>query len=109
MEKSIPEFMESIPQFFVPEKATGIDAVVQFHLTGDNGGDWFVTIRDRHCSVDKGEASSPKLVFTAAAQDCLDILTGKLDGMRAFMTGKLKLKGDMSLAMKLTSLFKLDQ
>lgn len=101
--------MDSIPQYFVPENASGIDSIIQFHLTGDKGGDWYVTIRDQKCSVEKGESPNPKLIFTASAQDCLDIFSGKLDGMRAFMTGKLKLKGDMSLAMKITSFFKINQ
>ena len=108
-EKSIPELMDSIPSYFVPEKANGIDAIIQFHLTGDEGGDWIVKIQNQTCSVNKGIAVDPKLSFTAEAQDCLDILSGKLDGLKAYMVGKLKLKGDMGLAMRIAGFFRMDQ
>jgi putative sterol carrier protein len=42
----------------------------------------------------------------ADARDAVKILTGQMDGTSAFMQGKLKLKGDMGLAMRLTTLFK---
>jgi putative sterol carrier protein len=109
IEKAIPELMDSIPRYFVPEKASGIDAVIQFHLTGNQGGDWVVKIQNKTCSVEKGVAESPKLTLTAEAQDCLDILSGKLDGLKAYMKGKLKLKGDMGLAMKIAGFFRMDQ
>jgi putative sterol carrier protein len=108
-EKPIPELMDSIPQYFIPEKANGVDAVIQFHLTGSQGGDWNVTIQNKVCSVKKGIAENPKLIFTAEAQDCLDILSGKLDGLKAYMVGKLKLKGNMALAIKIAGFFRLDQ
>jgi putative sterol carrier protein len=108
-EKTIPELMDSIPHYFVPEKAAGVDAVIQFHLTGNQGGDWNVTIKNKECSVDKGITENPRLILTADAQVCLDILSGKLDGLRAYMKGKLKLKGDMGLAMKIAGFFRMDQ
>jgi putative sterol carrier protein len=109
MEKTIPELMESIPQYFVPEKASGVDAVVQFHLTGEKGGDWAVTIKNMECSVANGISANPRITFNAEAQDCLDILSGKLDAMRAYMTGKLNVKGDMRLAMRIAGFFKINQ
>ncbi len=109
IEKTIPELMENIPHYFVPEKATGVEAVIQFHLTGIQGGDWNVTIQNKECSVNKGIAANPRLIFTAEAQDCLDILSGKLDGLKAYMFGKLKLKGDMGLAMKIAGFFRINQ
>ncbi len=106
---AIEDLMAKLPSAFLPEKAAGVNAVVQFNLSGERGGDWYVTIHDQACTVEPGAAQAPNLVFSAAAQDCLDILTGKLDGMRAFMTGKLKLSGDMGLAMKLVGFFRLDE
>jgi len=106
---SIADLMESIPQYFVPEKAEGVNAVIQFNLKGEQGGDWIVTICKKECTVIKGLALDPRLVFTAEAQDCLDILTDKLDGLKAYMTGRIALKGDIKLAMKLASFFKIAQ
>jgi putative sterol carrier protein len=103
---TIQDLMDRLPLSFLPEKAAGINAVVLFNLTGDRGGQWGVTIQDQHCTVAPGNIANPNVTLTADAQDCLDIFTGKLDGMKAFMQGKLKVTGDWGLAMKLTGLFK---
>jgi putative sterol carrier protein len=92
---------------FIPEKAAGVDAVVQYHLTGEEGGDWIITIKDGKCKVTEGVAEHPKMTMIADAREFGDILLGKMDGMAAFMQGKLQLKGDLNLAMKLTSFFKM--
>ncbi len=92
---------------FMPEKAPGVDTVFQYHLTGEEGGDWIITIKDGQCKVAEGVAENPKMTMTADAREFGDILLGKMDGMAAFMQGKLQLKGDLNLAMKLTSFFKM--
>jgi putative sterol carrier protein len=102
---AIQELIERLPGAFLPEKAAGVDATVQFNLSGPEGGDWYLTIQDQKCTVSPGQAANPRLIFEASAQDCLDILTGKLDAMRAYMQGKLRLKGDLNTAMKLTGYF----
>jgi len=106
-EITVKDLMERMPKAFLPEKAPGVDAVIQYHLTGEEGGDWVITIRDGQCTVTEGTAENPRLTLTADAQDYKDVILGKLDGMKAFMTGKLKLSGDLNLAMKLTTFFKL--
>lgn len=106
-EITVKELMARMPKAFLPDKAKGVDAVVQYHLTGEEGGDWVITIKDGQCTVEEGVAENPRLTLTADAQDYKDIILGKLDGMKAFMQGKLQLKGDLNLAMKLTSFFKL--
>jgi len=105
-EVSIQDLMDRLPQAFQPEMAGGTAATVLFQLSGEGGGEWVVTIARQQCVVEKGSTTNPNLVFTASAQDCLDIFNGKLDGMSAFMRGKLRLQGDMSLAMKLAGFFK---
>jgi putative sterol carrier protein len=103
---TIGDLMERLPEAFQPDKATGVDAVIQFSLTGENGGDWFVAIKDGGIKVDSGTAENPKLSITADAQDMLDIFTGKLNAMAAFSGGKLKLSGDLGLSMKMMNFFK---
>jgi len=105
MEITIQDLMDRLPKAFVPEKAAGVNASVLFHLTGEMGGDWVVTIKDQTCVVTQGRKDNTNLIFAAEAQDCLDIFTGKLDEMRAFMQGKLRLTGDMGLATKLAGFF----
>ncbi len=92
---------------FIPEKAVGVDTVFQYHLTGEEGGDWIIKIKDGVCKVEEGVAENPKMSLTADAKEFGDILLGKMDGMAAFMQGKLQLKGDLNLAMKFTTFFKM--
>jgi putative sterol carrier protein len=104
---TIAKLMDLMPKAFVPEKAAGVDAVVQYHLTGAEAGDWVVTIRNSACTVEQGTAPNPTLTLTADSGDYIDIIAGKLNAMGAFAEGKIKLKGDLALAMKLMNFFKL--
>lgn len=108
-EYTIAGLLERMPEAFVPERAAGVNATVQLHLSGPGGGDWVITIANQQCKTEAGTVPNPNLTFLASAQDCLDIFTGKLDGMKAFMLGKLQLRGDMSLAMKLVSYFNVNR
>lgn len=107
-ELTLQELMDRMPKAFMPEKAEGVSAVVQYRLTGDEGGDWVITIQDGQCAVEPGEVENATMTLTADAQDYKDVVTGKQNAMQAFMQGKLKLAGDLNLAMKLTSFFKLN-
>lgn len=102
---TVKETFDLMPSRFKPDKAAGVNAVIQYEITGEGGGTWYVTIKDGTCTVASGTAPSPTLSLTMAGQDWLDMLAGKLAGQMAFMSGKLKLKGDMGLAMKLAGLF----
>ena len=104
---TINDFMSRMAAAFIPEKAAGVDATIQLNLTGDHAGEWNVAIKDSRCTLAQGTAPAPKLTVTADSDNFIKVFTGQLDGMQAFMQGKLKLTGDISLAMKLMSLFKM--
>ena len=92
---------------FLPEKAVGVDAVIQYKFTGDQAGDFVVNINNGTCMVEEGETENPTLTLTADGEFFRDVLLGEEDGMKGFMMGKIKLAGDLNLAMKLTSFFKM--
>ena len=101
------QIFDSMPQALVPEKAGSTKAVIQFDLSGDQGGKWWVKIHDGQAESGKGDApEAPQLTLMADAMDCVKISLGQLDGTAAFMQGKLKIKGDMGLAIKIASLFR---
>jgi len=89
----------------IPEKAEGVNAIIQFNLSGDNGGLYWLRIADGKCESGTGQAENPKLTLKASADDYFAIISGSLNPTQAVFTGKLKIEGDMSLAMKLTSMF----
>ncbi len=104
----IQDLMDRLPDFFLPEKAAGIRAAVQFELSGEQGGDWTVRIEEKTCQVAAGMAEEADLRFQASAQDVLDIFYDRLDPMSAYMQGRLRLTGNFGLALKLFGLFSVD-
>lgn len=104
---SIRDLFAKMPAAFQPEKAIGVDTVIQFNLSGQESGAWYLVIKDQKCEVSEGTHPAPKLTVSADSADLVKILTGAMDGMQAFMMGKVRLQGDMGAAMKLMSLFRL--
>ena len=102
----IKAIFDAMPTQINADAAKGMNSVIQFNLTGDGGGTYHVVIKDGTCTVGEGAHASPNMTMTMAAQDYVDMNTGKLNGQMAFMSGKLKIAGDMGLAMKMQSLFK---
>ena len=105
---TVSQLMEKMPGAFLPEKAQGVNAVVHFKFTGAETGDWNAKIADGKVAVAQGEPSEKAtMTLTADSTDYVKIFTGELDGMSAFMQGKIKLAGDLNLAMKLMQMFKI--
>lgn len=103
---TVKETFDAMPETFQPEAAVGVNEVFQFHITGEGGGNWYAKVNDGELAVAEGDHEEPSLTITMAAQDYLDMVAGKLHGQVAFMTGKLKLKGDFGLAVKMNKIFK---
>jgi len=100
------EIFKEMPANLNADAAKGMNATIQFNLSGDNGGQWYVAIKDGKAETSKGTAASPNMTLSMSSSDYVDMIMGKLNGQMAFMSGKLKISGDMGLAMKMQSLFK---
>jgi len=100
----VAKIFADMPAEFEPEKAEGIDAVVQFNLSGDAGGQYWVRISNGVCETGVGVVENPKMTLMASADDYAAVYAGETNPMQAFMMGKIKIQGDMSLALKLQSL-----
>jgi putative sterol carrier protein len=108
MSLTVSQLMEKMPGAFIPEKAQGVSAVIHFKFTGVEAGDWNATIADGKVAVEKGAPNKPAtMTLTADSEDYVKLFTGELDGMQAFMQGKLKLGGDLNLALKMMQMFKI--
>jgi len=103
---TVKDIFKEMPNRFNADAAKGMDAVIQFNLTGDDGGQYYAVIKDGKLDVKEGTHASPKMTMTMAGKDYVDLTLGKLNGQMAFMQGKLKIAGDMGLAMKMQTLFK---
>lgn len=86
-----------------PEAAKSADATFQFDISGDNGGVWFVDVREEAEApyVTEGASDDAQCVIKMTEDVWVGITTGSANPMQAFMMGKIKIDGDMGLAMKL--------
>jgi putative sterol carrier protein len=103
--ESVGAFFERLPVAFRPEAAGSLAATFGFDLEGEGGGQWHVSVGGGRCTVQPGPAAAPQVVVRCAAADWLAIVNGRLDPGAAFMTGRLRVKGDVGLALRLKDLF----
>jgi len=91
---------------FRPDRAGNQSAVVGWDIAAPDGTHSFqLKVADGTCTVLPGNAESARVTLGMALPDFLRFITGKLDGMQAFMTGKLKLSGDMMFAQSMQAWF----
>lgn len=102
---TIGEVFEEMHKHFNPAGATGVDASYQFNISGPEGGTWAFVIKDQKCEFHNEAIDSPSVGISMSDQDWMAIREGRLNSQMAFMQGKLKVQGDMGLAMKLQSIF----
>lgn len=102
MQQVFPTMVER----FQPDKAKGVNAVIQFELSGDSGGLWWLKIAEGQCEYGEGAAADPQMVFKSKDEDFYALVSGKLNPVQAFMMGKIKVN-NMELGMKMTSMFQM--
>ncbi len=102
---SIPALFESLPGHLDAEVADDLTAVYQFDLSGTNGGRYYLIVKEGACTVASGAHAAPDVTFSMTGDDCLGVLTGRLDGAAVFMSGRLRVEGDLGLALQLPALF----
>lgn len=107
MHSDIRDLFGQIPQSFNQEAAEGIDAVFQFDITGNGGGNWSITIADKTCAVKEGKHSQPTVTLTMSTETWLGIINREIIPFEAFMKGVLKVSGDMMMAQRVPELFNL--
>ena len=103
--QNVATIFETMPDRFVAAAADGVHAVFQYGITGSEGGDWHVTVRDNVCTVAPGQAEQATCTLTMADADFLRLAAGQLPAIEAFTTGKLVIDGDVMKAQLLEQLF----
>jgi len=96
------EFFETLPARANGKHAEGIDASYVFAI--DGAGTWTVRVADGAVTVDEGDTGGDCTISTSVAV-FEKIVAGQQNPTAAYMSGKLKIKGDMGAAMKLQKLF----
>ena len=102
---SVQHYFDSLGDRFVASASDGVDATFQFTLEGDGGGTWHVVVKDGGMAVSEGASDAPDSTIEARSGDWVKIVNGKMSGMRAVMTRKMKVGGNVTLARKMQQMF----
>ena len=102
---TVKEFLRLLPDRLDSAAAEDLDAVYQFDLSGPQGGQYILTIREGVCQVTEGMHTDPHVILSMTGEDCIKVLKGQVSGTAVAMSGRLKISGDIGLAMQLKTLF----
>jgi multimeric flavodoxin WrbA/putative sterol carrier protein len=101
--------LRGMATIFNAQIAGDLKATIQFEISGKQTGNWFFSIEDGRCTYNEGRIDSPTLTIKTPSDTWLAIANGEMDGQQAFMEGKYTVVGDMSLLMRMKSLFGSDK
>ena len=97
---------QGMQEAFKPEKAQGVNSTIQYDIDTDAGTKtWAVKFDNGTCATSEGPASDPRLTLKVELVDFVRLILGQADGTQLFMSGKMKLQGDMMFAMQMQGFF----
>jgi putative sterol carrier protein len=102
---TIAEIFEAMVQNVNSSAASGLTKTFQWNITGDDAGVYAIKFTNGQPELVKGGVEKPDITLTVSDKDWTSIVEGKLDPTTAFMTGRVKISGDLTLAMRLQNLF----
>jgi multimeric flavodoxin WrbA/putative sterol carrier protein len=97
--------LRGMAAMFNSQAAGNLKATIQFEVTGKQTGNWSLSIENGKCVFREGKADSSDLTIRTPSEVWLAIANKEIDGQQAFMEGKYSTQGDMSLLMRMKSLF----
>src|SRR6266567_3264720 len=99
------QVFDGMRQSFQAQKTKGVHARYQWELSGPNGGQWWIDVNDGTYKMGKGKIDNPNVTFVAKDKDWVAVSNGQIGGTWAYLTGRLKIRGDQGLARKLGEIF----
>ena len=90
---------------FLPDRAKGVTASVSYNITGKGGGLWTVTVDNSTIRLTQEILKSPRVYIVARDCNYFDVATGRLDGLTAVLTGKMKIEGDINFMAEFKEMF----
>jgi putative sterol carrier protein len=105
MDSTPQEVFDSMRGSFQPAKAKGVHARYQWDLSGPQGGQWWIDVEDGKYTMGKGKIDNPNVTFVAKDKDWVAVSNHQMGGTWAYLTGRLKIRGDQAMARKLGEIF----
>jgi acyl dehydratase/putative sterol carrier protein len=102
----LDEIFQGMQERFQPDRAAGVDATIQWRIT-DGGGEqpYAITIKDGAFSWEHGTMDSPTVTLSTDSESFVALMTGKAQGPALYMSGKLRISGDLMLAQRMSQFF----
>jgi putative sterol carrier protein len=104
---TIAELFEGMSRFANEAALQGVNKTIQWELSGEEPGNYYVVVQDGTLTTHEGQAENPDATIRAPSELWKRIATGQENGAVAFMSGKLKAEGDLSLLMAMQNWFRL--
>lgn len=105
MASRIRELMAAMPGAFLPQKAGNGKALIQLVLTGEEAGNWVIDIAGGQCQVREELIAAPDVTVTMDAENFYALYKEQLNPVSAFMSGKIKVTGNVGMVMQLMNWF----
>ena len=100
---TVADIVDTMKSRFNADAAAGLDLVFQFDI--EDGDTYHLVVKDGSCDIVEGTHDAANVTLIMDTETMVGVMTGEMDGMQAFMMGKLRAEGDMMLATKLNELF----
>jgi putative sterol carrier protein len=102
----LDRIFEGMEQRFVPEKAADVDADIVFEISDEGEThSYLVAVHDQTCKTERGSTEDPKVKLSAGLVPFVKLVTGEAQGPQLFMSGKLKVSGDLMFSTRIMTFF----
>ena len=106
VEAVLDRVFDGMQERFVPEKAKGVVADIQWVVTDEgNEHPYALKVNDGSATVEKGRVAAPRVTLTAALVPFLRLISGQENGVQLFMSGRLKVAGDLMFSQQVQTFF----
>lgn len=103
--KTCKQLTQSLPHHFNPQSAAGVKAVFQLNISGADGFEGYIEIDNADCAFYDGQAEKSDIIILADDKSWIEIIKGKYTAQKAFMIGRLKVRGNFMLLTKFDTFF----
>lgn len=102
---TVKEVVYKLPELFNPKKAKGYNRVIQLNITGPDGGQYYLVVKNLETSVHDGVAEKSNFTMTISDTDFVSYFAGTAKPMDLVRNGKLKFTGPMTEGMAFNAIW----
>jgi putative sterol carrier protein len=102
---TLKEILYAMPQYANSDAIANVNKTVQFNFSGEEEGQYYLVVRDGTATMNEGVAANPDVTIDTPGEVWKAISAGDMNGAVAFMTGKFKASGDITILMAMQNWF----